>query len=259
MTPLVKVDNFYLKREDYNTTGSVKDRAIELQIQHLLSQGYSSAVISSTGNAAISAQHFCQLYQVKLTIFVSPNIHPSKLKLLHHYHLSPKPISDAIKYAKSNQSYLLRQSTDPTAIQGYNQIATEILQQLPQVTSLYFPVGSGATLIGVCQHLPPSIKIFAVQSAFNPIITRQFSPFVAETTNLTDALTVKYLPLKHQILQRITSGFTIQNSQITLAKNFLTSHQITTSNEGALALAAFQQNPNLGGLSPVIILTGSQR
>ena len=35
MTPLIKLDHFYLKREDQNITGSAKDRAIPVQIKNL--------------------------------------------------------------------------------------------------------------------------------------------------------------------------------------------------------------------------------
>lgn len=259
MTPLVKIDNFYLKREDLNQTGSVKDRAIPAQISHLKQLGYQSAVISSTGNAAISAQYFCQKQHIDLTIFVSPHTHQSKLKLLSNYHLSSKPISDAIKYSKVNHSYLLRQSTDPIAIHSYGQIALEIISQLPSVSSIFLPVGSGATLVGLRQQTPKNIKIFAVQSAFNPTITRQFATHQPETNNLTDALTVKYLPLKHQIYQAINHGFTVQNQDIIATQKILQKHHILTSNEGAMSLHACLSQPQLAGANPVIILTGSHR
>ena len=102
-TPLIKLDNLYLKREDKNITGSTKDRVIPLQIEKLKKNGFSQAVISSTGNAAISAAYFCQQKQVELTIFLSPNVSPQKLAVLKQFPseiiLSLKPISSAIKYA----------------------------------------------------------------------------------------------------------------------------------------------------------------
>lgn len=259
MTPLVKLQNFYLKREDLNSTGSIKDRAIPEQIKRLLSLGYHQAVISSTGNAAISAQHFCHQNNLDLTIFVSPKTNPAKLKLIKNYQISSTPISDAIKFSQSHHAYLLRQSTDPIALTAYSQVAVELLSQLPQTTSIYLPVGSGATLVGIHQKLPQNVKIFAVQSAFNPTLTRLFDPKPPETTNLTDALTVRSLPLKPQILKSINHGFTINNQQIITTQKLLQSHHIFTSNEGALALAAFLQSQESGGDFPVILLTGSPR
>ncbi len=260
MTPLVKIDNFYLKREDLNTTGSVKDRAIQSQVQNLTKLKYHSAVISSTGNAAISAQHFCQIHHIPLVIFVSPHTHPNKLKLLSNFHISDKPISDAIKYAKLYHAYLLRQSTDQVAIDSYGQIANEIIDQLPSITSIYFPVGSGATLVGVGQKLSSHVKIIATQSAFNPTITKTYCPSIpSEKINLTDALTVRYLPLKSRLTKLIAHGLTVPNSQITTTQKKLNSQGVHTSNEGAMALAAFLQDPKLGGKYPVILFTGTNR
>jgi len=270
-TPLVKIDNFYLKREDQNPTGSAKDRAIPSQIINLQQLGFNKAVISSTGNAAISAAHFCQLNQIELTIFLSSNVNQKKLDLLKKYSseiiLTPKPISEAFKYSKKNQSYLLRQSTDPSALTGYQQISVEILKDLPQITSIFIPVGSGTTLLGISQKLPPTVKIFAVQSAANCPISKHFDKnFIQENRLITDALSVKFIPKKNDIISVIEksngSAFTVQNEAILLANQFLESKNIITSLEGALALAGYQKaiNNNIDvGQFPVILLTGAKR
>lgn len=266
MTPLQQFDSVFLKREDLNETGSAKDRALSLQIQNLISQGYKSAVISSTGNAAISAQHYCQLSKISLTIFVSPNASKTKLKLLRQFTVSARPISAAVKFSKVNHAYLLRQSTDPVALLGYQQIGRELLLQLPKISSLFVPVGSGTTLLGISQTLPPNVKIFAVQPAsFSPIASHFDQSFISETSSLTDALGVKYLPLKKQLLGAINQsrggGVVVQNEAVNHTQNFLIKNQIITSPEGALALAGYQKiavTQNLGAF-PVILLTGAKR
>lgn len=270
-TPLVKIDSFYLKREDQNPTGSAKDRAIPSQIANLLQLGFSKAVISSTGNAAISAAHFCQINQIELTIFLSSNVNQAKLTLLKNYSseiiLTPKPISEAFKYSKKNQSYLLRQSTDPSALIGYQQISLEILKDLPQITSIFIPVGSGTTLLGISKKLPQPVKIFAVQSAPNCPISKYFDQnFIPENRLITDALSAKFIPQKNQIISTIKksngSAFTIQNEAILLANQLLESNHIITSLEGSLALAGYQKaikNKVDVGQFPVILLTGTKR
>lgn len=267
MTPLLQIDNFYFKREDLNLTGSAKDRAIVSQVDNLIKSGYKSAVISSTGNAAISAAHFCSENHIPLTVFVSPKINPQKLKLISAATISsPTPISAAFKFAKANKSYLLRQSTDPAALIGYSAIGREIYQQLPQISSVFIPVGSGTTLVGLSAGLPENVKIFAVQSAFNPTITSLFDKSViTEATNLTDALTVKSLPLKNKIIEIIKStrgsGITISNSELIRSQNWLQQQNLITSAEGALALAGAQKAAGIFdiGLYPVILLTGTKR
>lgn len=266
MTPLIQIGPIYLKREDQNETGSAKDRAISLQIQNLKTKGFSSAVISSTGNAAISAQYYCQLSQIPLTVFVSPHTSKAKLKLLRQYTVSARPVSDAIKFSNASAAYFLRQSTDPVALLGYQQIGRELLSQLPQISSLFIPVGSGTTLLGISQSLPSKVKIFAVQpSSFSPIASLFDQNFTPETTTLTDSLGAKYLPLKNKILNAIRisegGGVVVQNQSVLSAQDYLVKNRIITSPEGALALAGYQkiadtQNP---GAFPVILLTGAKR
>ncbi len=255
MTPLIKFESVYLKREDYNQTGSAKDRAISLQIANLIKNNYKSAVISSTGNAAISAQFYCQQNNIPLTIFVSPKTNPQKLKLLTNYQTSLQPISQAFKFAKQNNAYFLRQSTDPVAIDGYSQIGQELIEQLPQITSLFVPVGSGTTLLGISQKLPKSVKIYAVQPAsYCPIASYFDNTFVPETTTVTDALGAKLLPLKNKILSTITGGIVVQNADVL-------SQTIDTSPEGNLAFAGYLKAKKLFpvGDYPVILLTGTKR
>ncbi len=266
MTPLVKIGNVYFKREDFNITGSAKDRSIALQVKHLKDNYFSSAVISSTGNAAISAQYFCRKHNINLTIFVSPHTDKSKLKLIANYIVSPRPISDAFKFAKNNRAYLLRQSTDPIALRGYSQIATEIIKQLPQVTSVFIPVGSGTTLLGISQKIPSSIPVFGVQPAsYCPIASIFDHDFVTENSTITDALGVKLLPLKNKVIKTINDhlgqGIVVQNRDVINSQNYLTSHKVITSPEGALALAGvnkIKSQTNIGNF-PVIILTGAKR
>jgi len=270
-TPLVKIDNFYFKREDQNITGSAKDRAIPVQITNLKNQGFTSAVISSTGNAAISAAYFCHQNDIDLTIFLSSTVSAQKLNLLKQYNheiiFSPQPISDAIKFSKTNNVYLLRQSTDPSALDGYSQITDDLLSQIPQITSIFIPIGSGTTLLGISQKLPKTVKIFGAQSSANPTISKLFdNQFTPENRLITDALSVKFLPQKKEVINTIKNSqgncFTLQNEAIIYASSYLESKGIVTSLEGALAFTAYQKaikNKIEVGEYPVILLTGAKR
>jgi len=265
MTPLTKIDNLYFKREDLNPTGSAKDRAIPHQIENLIKNSFQSAVISSTGNAAISASYYCAKAGIPLTIFVSPNINQNKLSLIKGNIIqSQKPISDAIKFSKANNSYLLRQSTDKNAQNGYGEIAKEILAELPQITSIFIPVGSGTTLLGISKILPDNVKIFAVQPASNPTICSSFDThFTLETETITDSLSVKYLPLKNEIIKTIEkhggTGIIVSNTDAINCLDYV--KQFNASPESALSLAALyqaQKKYEIGDY-PVILLTGINR
>lgn len=266
MTPLNCFDNIYFKREDESINGSAKDRAIPLQVDSLIAQGFTSAVISSTGNAAISAQHFCSQKDIHLTVFVSPDTPKGKLSLIKSYQTTLKPVSDAIKYSKAHQSYLLRQSTDESALAGYKALGNEIIEQAPDISSVFFPVGSGATLVGVSSALPKNIKVFAVQSAYNCPITKKFDPnFIPEPVNLTDALTAKYVPLKQRVHHILTAtggtGLVVTNQEIKDAQNKLADFGIYCSFEGGLTLAGLLKAKSRFdiGPHPLVIITGTKR
>jgi len=274
MTPILKIDNFYLKREDKNPTGSAKDRAIIAQVKTALLNKYTSATISSTGNAAISASFYCQKENIPLHVFVSPDIDANKLAILNTnrnntVYIDPRPISSSFKQSKESGSYLLRQSTDPVALKAYSQIGSEIKKQLPQITSIFIPTGSGATLIGLSQTLPKTCKIIACQSAANPTIAKFFDKnYRPEKENPCDALTVKTLPLKDQIIDTIKkskgTALALQKQQIQDADNLLKKSKVNQlSLESSLALAglfkAQSLDPNLVGDCPLILCTGIKR
>src|SRR3990172_1500127 len=121
-TPVKKVDGIWCKCEHFNPTGSVKDRGLAYSISKIKLKGISKSVISSSGNAAISAAYYCALAGISLTVYISPHIHPAKYKALKKYsceiRISKTPVSDSIKFSKKNNSYNLRQSTDPWGVLG---------------------------------------------------------------------------------------------------------------------------------------------
>ena len=184
MTKLDKIDNIYFKREDQNITGSAKDRVIPKIVDYIAKNNFKEAVISSTGNAGISAQYFCDQKNIKLTVFVSPKIDKNKLSLIKNPIVSDKAISDAFKYAKKNNAYLIRISTDKHALE-YQEIGKELLKQIPNVTDIFIACGSGATALNIKKVLPSQIKLFIVQPASYCPLSSLYDPDF-NTENYTD-------------------------------------------------------------------------
>lgn len=259
MTNLDNIDNLFFKREDQNITGSAKDRVIPQIIKFIAKNNFKEAVISSTGNAAISAQYFCDKNNIKLITFISPKTDKNKIKLIKNPIISNKPISDAFKYAKKNKAYLIKLSTDPNS-NAYGAIGLEILKQIPQVSDIFIACGSGATALNIQKVLPSNIKLFIVQPASHcPLASIYDKNFINEEKSSTNSLGAKYLPLKKEIIQKIKNGIVVQEKNLLEAQKFLEEKNIFTSPEGALALAAYFKNKNKTGKYPVIILTGAKR
>lgn len=270
-TPLVGVEGIYFKCEFKNPTGSHKDRAFCLQITRLKEQGIKKAVISSSGNAAISAACYCQVANIDLVVFVSPNINRNKLKVLADLKCeiieTVKPVSDAFKFAQKNNAYNLRQSKDPKVSLAYETIAYEILGEKVIPDAIFLPVSSGTTLVGVGKGFAKKgykVPIFAVQTdAVNPVarqFDKDFKP--AREKSLADAIVAKYTPLEDEIIKIIKEteggGWVITNPEMKKARQWLIEHKLDCSYEGAATLAALWKAKKKGYefKNSVCILTG---
>ncbi len=237
-----------------------------LQLTYLCQQGYKSAVISSTGNAAISASYYCSKHMIPLTVFVSPKISKTKKQAISNAAIvvTPKPVSQAIKYSKHTSAYLLRQSTDPQALIGYGQLAKELSIQKPSLSSVFFPVGSGATLVGTAKFLPTGTKIFAVQpSSHCPLAAIFGITPPKKSEHIVDSISAKFLPLKNAVYSAVTNSggklLIIDNPSILKSQEIL-NQQFSFSIETALAYAAYLSTPKEQlGNSPAIIATGTKR
>lgn len=269
-TPLVKIDDIYFKCEYKNPTGSHKDRATFGQIAQLKKNGIKKAVISSSGNAAISAANYCKLESIELTAFVPSNINENKLQILESFGCkvikTPKPIRDSIKFSKEFNAYNLRQSKDPNAASGYESTAAEIIKVVTP-DAVFIPVSSGTTLVGVATGFKKKnspVQIHAVQTdAIHPI-AGLFDQNFKETSekSLADAIVAKYTPREAEVVGIIKqsggSGWVISNSEMKLGRQWLVSHNLDCSYEGAAALAAFWKAKKEGWKleNPVCLLTG---
>ncbi|OGG15210.1 hypothetical protein A2773_04985 [Candidatus Gottesmanbacteria bacterium RIFCSPHIGHO2_01_FULL_39_10] len=270
-TRVTEIDNIYFKHEYENPTGSIKDRGLAYQISYVYSQRIKSAVISSSGNAAISAANFCRLAGIELTVFVSPKIQPSKLaqlaKLGVRISQSPRPVSEAFKLAKEKNIYNLRPSKDPHGDIGYSTISYELHEEPgKRIDAIFFPVSSGTTLTGVAKgfeklgYLP---KLCAVQTtSVHPIASIFDKDFVKSNTSLADALVAKYTPRLDEVISFIKKsgggGYIISDEEIIKANEYLVKNNINCSFEGAVALAGLwiAQSKGLKFNSPVCLLTG---
>lgn len=269
-TPLVKIGDIYFKCEYKNPTGSHKDRATVLQISKLKKRNINKAVISSSGNAAISAATYCKEANIDLTVFVSPDVNKKKLQILQSLKCeiiqSKKPVSAAFKFSREFNAYNLRQSTDPVAFSGYERIATEILKKVVP-DAIFLPVSSGTTLIGIAlgfQKARQAIPIYAVQTDVIHPIAGVFDKDFKEASgkSLSDAIVARFTPLEDKVIKIIKEsngfGWVINNKEMLEARRWLVSHRLDCSYEGAASLASLWKAKRKGYKfdNPVCLLTG---
>jgi threonine synthase len=296
LATMLGVQNIHLKREDLNPSGSHKDRTIAFQMSAHMQEGAKSFVLSSTGNAAISAILYSKFLNIDLHVFLSPKVVPSKVARLEQilekplnlngeeqvvevdnyvFHFSKRPVSDSVKYAKETEAVLLRASTDPYALEGYKTIAFELIKQAPQAKEIFVPVSSGTAAIGIYEGYKqlnekmsleidiPEIHI--VQTTRINTLAREYDKDFEKTEDsVIDSITDRIGHRKAQIDKVIKEskgwGWVVNDEQILKAESLLRFANITASAEGAMAVAAIKKAISFDKTPerPVCIVTGIQ-
>ncbi len=196
----------FIKREDKNPNGSFKDRSLAFQISKLFEDGHKHLVISSSGNAAISAAAYCELAEIKLDIFVSNNIEQAKLDKLSTFnsqlvtlYKSDRAKSDAIKFAVDNNIPNLRGSMDDDAIIGFKTISYELAKQNPEIDAIFIPCSSGTSTVGIYQGYQDLI------ANSQPALTAGRQP-TANLPNINICQTERIHPIAKEFDQKFTES-----------------------------------------------------
>ncbi|MBU2577248.1 PLP-dependent lyase/thiolase [Patescibacteria group bacterium] len=266
-----EITNLILKREDQNPTGSVKDRGMAYLVSKAYENGQKNLVLSSSGNAGISALNYCRLAGIKLFLFVSPNIEKGKKeeieKLGGELRISRKPLSESIKFAKTNKFFNLRPSTNEFGPEGFQTISFELAKNQGYFEDIFIPVSSGVTLTGIARgfvKLGFMPRIHVCQSSLvHPIAEKFTKEFIEEDQSLARSLVAKTTPLKGEIIDLVKksggTGWIIANKEMLEAEEYLKSSNVDTSYEGALCVAAAKKAEKMFGYSKAVcLLTGKK-
>jgi len=261
----------WAKLENHNPTGSHKDRSVKPWISHYAKLGAKELAISSSGNSAISAAKYCEEMGIKLTVFMSPRADAPKIELLKSnkniiFNITKTPNKDAFRFCRKNNVINLRASRDDGAIMGYENIARELIKQLPHIDNIFVPTSSGATLQGIYNVTGSdpvtSPALFAVQTTrVYPIAGYFDKNFTPENTSYATAIVDRIARRRDRIIKILEStgggGFVISNKELEEANKILGAcpaklrPQAERSGgwQSALAFAGFlkwrKQNPSL--------------
>ncbi len=182
----------WFKFENKHHFGSHKGRSIPLMIEEYRKQGVKSFVISSSGNAALAALRAVLSHNknkpqnpVSLKIFVGQNIEKNKMEKLTHEVSHPErsegslttnitieqtenPKQSALNFEKTTGAKMLRGSTDPLALVGYQSLADE-LAKIENLAAVFVPSSSGTCAEGLYlgfKNLKLSPQIHIIQTNF---------------------------------------------------------------------------------------------
>ena len=265
----------YLKLETALPTGSFKPRgALYALITRLAQGGVKEVSASSTGNHGAAVAFAAKTLGVPATIFLPAN--PIAVKRQKILDLGARVVEEgaqdlaaasarASEYSRRPGVYFLSDATDPILDAGTAVIALEILEQVPQVTTIYVPMGDTALIRGVAaaKQLAPQTRIVGVQAERAPSYYLSWKAGHAVPTDTCDTCAdglATRLPTAENvraICELVDDVLLVTEEQMIEAITHLYSKEgVLAEPAGAAATAAFLGGARREG-SVVLLVTGA--
>ncbi|MBR2430941.1 cysteine synthase A [bacterium] len=220
-TPLVRYsDNILLKLENFNPSGSIKDRASYTMIKSALERGeidQKTMIIEPTsGNTGIGLAMVCAVLGLKLIICMPENMSDERKKSISAYGaelvLTPAEqgmqgaVNKAFELKENNSnSWIPMQFSNLDNAKAHKQTVNEILKDTDNKIGIVVAgIGTGGTAFGLKKYLPDSVEVYGVEPAESPLFTEgkagvhkiqgigaNFIPEISKFSELDGILTIK--------------------------------------------------------------------
>lgn len=220
-TPLLEYsDNILLKLENFNPSGSIKDRASYNMIKSALESekiNQNTVIIEPTsGNTGIGLAMVCAVLGLKLIICMPENMSEERKKSISAYGAElvltsaekgmQGAVDKAFELKKSiSNSWIPMQFSNLDNAMAHEQTAYEILNDTDNKVGIVVAgIGTGGTAFGLKKYLPNSVEVYGVEPAESPLFTEgnagahriqgigaNFIPEISKFSNLDGIITIK--------------------------------------------------------------------
>lgn len=170
----------HLKCENLQRTGSFKIRGalnfMTAQPREALARG---VITASAGNHAQGVAFSADLLGVKATVFMPESTPPQKVQATREYGaevvLAGRNFDEAFAAAREAQkesgALFVHPFDDRLVMAGQGTIGMEILEELPDVSTILVPIGGGGLIAGIAtavKETHPYVRIIGVESKAAP-------------------------------------------------------------------------------------------
>jgi len=277
-TPLIplgrKDSGILLKSEVGQPTGSFKIRGVYNWAAGLspeeVRHGFSTF---SAGNTALALAHCARAFGTTCRSLLPDYAPEIKVQALRELGVDTVlvPFDEMADYIFSagwrDEPYaFLHPWTEPAMIAGHATIGLELIEDLPDVETVYVPVGGGALACGVgCAvgMLNPAARIVGVQTESYPSLAQSFHAgrpvWVEPRPTICDGVAVPFTTdqLYPLLRETVDSVAVVSEEQVRAAIRVLAQEsKIVAEGAGALALAAALDTPREDRGFSVCLVTG---
>jgi len=268
----------YLKLENELPTSSFKVRgALYALYTNMQQREITEVVASSTGNHGAAVAYAAKLLGVKARIFLPENSNPVKKANIERLgaEIVEKGAIDlagafdaASEYAKKSGAFFLNDADDPDLPAGPGTIALEILEQAPEVETIYVPMGDTALIRGVAEaakQISANVKIVGVQTERAPSYALSWKAGRAVATDTCDTIadglaTRTPLAANVEAIRRLVDEVVLvsEHEMIFAIRRLALDEEVVAEPAGAAATAAFLKASSAqSGGSVALIVTGA--
>jgi cysteine synthase A len=211
-TPIIKVDNIYIKCEFLNPTGSSKDR---IAYEMLKYEKVDNILEVSSGNTGISVSFICSVLNKKCLIFCSKSTSLYKVNAMKAYGATVDNRYNNLQEAMNSALALLNGSGIMKLLNqfanGFNLIAQSKMAKEIEQTGLVpdiiiCGIGTSGTLAGL-------YKVFPNARYYTPVAQQ----FVIE--GISDGVPLPLKPINCNLVEYPISAYSVQSTKRYLAQS----------------------------------------
>ncbi|MFT5049548.1 MAG: threonine dehydratase [Chlamydiales bacterium] len=278
-TPLIPLDtqggkpDILLKLEIHQPVGSFKLRGVFHAVASLSEDQRAHGLSTvSAGNTAKALAWAGRHFGVEARSLMPEDAPRTKVDAVRALGGTPVlvPTADVFRFLREREweqqpFAFVHPWTDRNVRIGHGSMALEILEQCPQVETVFIPVGGGGLMGGVGTALKlfkPSIRIIAVEPASCPALQASLDagqPASVECDTICDGVAVPYITDEmYPLLAELTDDLVLvtEADVHAMIKRLAMGNHVIAEGAGALAAAAALQVPaHQRGLS-VCLVTG---
>jgi threonine dehydratase len=247
----------YLKREDLQPVHSFKLRGAYNKIAQLnASEKKRGVIAASAGNHAQGVALSAQKLGIKATIVMPITTPDIKVSAVKSYGAEVVQFGDnfseayehCLQLLRSTQQVFVHPFDDPAVIAGQGTIGKEIIEQQPNVTHIFVPIGGGGLIAGIAQYVKavrPNVQIIGVEpedsNAMQSALKKGAPTDLKHVGIFADGVAVKRagdntFAIAQQFVDEI---ITVDNDQICAAiKSIYEDSRTIVEPAGALSVAA---------------------
>jgi threonine dehydratase len=265
----------HLKLETELPTNSFKPRgAIYALAINLGRRKIAEVAASSTGNHGAAVAYAAKVLGIPATIFLPSNPNPVKRDKIRELGARivesggadcAHAFQQAAEYSRDPGIYFLNDATDPDLPAGPAVIGVEIVEQIPQVSTIYVPMGDTALIRGLAaaaKQLLPDVKIIGVQAERAPsyyLSWKQGKAVATDTCDTcADGLATRTPDAENvRVIRELVDDVVLvsEEQMLQAIRHLYEEEGIVAEPAGAAATAAFLASPRRDG-STVLLVSG---